>query len=58
MRKSKPENAGPRAIKDLLGPMRDAVEAKAPSGRGIVLRKKENGSGNGADESHASTTPR
>jgi hypothetical protein len=30
MRKSKPENAGPRAIKDLLAPMRDAVEAKAP----------------------------
>jgi hypothetical protein len=38
--------------------MRDAVEAKAPSGRGIVLRNKENGSGNGADESYASPTPR
>jgi hypothetical protein len=58
MRKNKLENAGPRAIKDLLGPMRDAVEAKAPSGRGIVLRNKVNGSGNVANESHSSTTPR
>ncbi len=42
MRKSKPENAGPCAIKDLLAPMRDAVEAKAPSpaaGSFCVTRK-------------------